>query len=77
MHCRAAELCRLENVALQMEKAASQQMEQHDMASENRDQRTATEREQLKGSRSPTRPSPQSGSPILNDGPELLRSSLC
>jgi hypothetical protein len=65
------ELRGLENVVLQ-------QMEHDDMASENhRDNRTTPERDQLKGSRLPVRPSPPSTSPILNDGLESLRSIHC
>jgi hypothetical protein len=53
-------------------------MEHDDMASETqRDTRAAPERGQIKGSRLPTRPAPPSSSPILNDGPELLRSIHC
>jgi hypothetical protein len=53
-------------------------MEHDDMASENhRDNRTTPERDQLKGSRLPVRPSPPSTSPILNDGLESLRSIHC
>jgi hypothetical protein len=53
-------------------------MEHDDMASENhRDSRLVPERDQTKGSRLPTRPVPPSSSPILNDGPELLRSIHC
>jgi len=48
------------------------------MASENHgDQRAATERETVKDSRPSTKPSAPSGPPILNDGPELPRSSNC
>ena len=55
-----------------------QQMEQDGMASENHgDQRAATERETVKDSRPSTKPSAPSGPPILNDGPELPRSSHC
>jgi hypothetical protein len=65
------ELRRLKNVVLQ-------QMEHDDMTSENqRDNHAAPERDQLKGPRLPVRPSPPSTSPILNDGPELLRSIHC
>jgi hypothetical protein len=46
------------------------------MASENRRDNRA-ERDELKGPRLPVRPSPPSTSPILNDGPELLRSIHC
>ena len=47
------------------------------MASENHgDQRTAPERDSLKGLRSTTRTSRQSGPP-MNDGPEMLRSNDC
>jgi hypothetical protein len=53
-------------------------MEHDDMASENpRDTRVTPERDQLKGARLPPRPTPPSSSPILNDGPELLRSIHC
>jgi hypothetical protein len=53
-------------------------MEHDDMASENRTETPASpERGQIKGSRLPTRPAPPSSSPILNDGPELLRSIHC
>jgi len=66
-----AELRRLENVVLQ-------QMEHDDMASDNRrDQRAVSERDQIKDSRSPTRPSPRPGPPVLNDGLESLRSGHC
>jgi len=55
-----------------------QQMELNGMASENHgDQRAATERETVKDSRPFTKPSAPSGPPILNDGPELPRSSHC
>jgi hypothetical protein len=65
------ELLRLENVALQ-------QTEQHDMVSENHgDQRAEPKPETVKDLRSSTKPSAPSGPPILNDGPELLRSSHC
>jgi hypothetical protein len=64
------ELRRPENVVLQ-------QMEQDDMADENSDQRAATEREQPKDVRSSTRPSPQSGPPVFNDGLESPRSGDC
>jgi hypothetical protein len=47
------------------------------MASDHHgDQRTAPERAPIKVPSS-TRPLPQSGPPIFNDGPELLRSSHC
>jgi hypothetical protein len=53
-------------------------MEQDDMASENHDgQRAETKRGAIKDSRSSTKPSAPSGPPILNDGPELPRSSHC
>jgi hypothetical protein len=53
-------------------------MEQCDMASEQRSDRLAApELENLKDSRLPPRPSPQSGSPLSNDGLELPRSSHC
>jgi hypothetical protein len=53
-------------------------MEHDDMTSENqRDNHTAPERDHLKGSRLPTRPSEPSHSPILNEGPELPRSIHC
>jgi hypothetical protein len=53
-------------------------MEQDIMPSEIRsDQRVPPEREPRKDSRSTTRTSQQSGPPILNDGPELLRSNHC
>jgi hypothetical protein len=53
-------------------------MEQDDMASENHgDQRRVPKREAIKDSRSSTQPSPPSSPSILNDGPELLRSSHC
>ena len=46
--------------------------------SENQaDERAAPEREPLKDTRPSNRPLPQSGPPILNDGPELLRSNHC
>jgi hypothetical protein len=49
-------------------------MEHDDMANENqRDNRAAPERDRLKASRLPARPSPPSSLSILNDGPELLR----
>jgi hypothetical protein len=41
------------------------------------DQRVPPEREPHRDSRSTTRTSQQSGQPILNDGPELLRSNHC
>ena len=67
---RPAEPCGLENVVLQ-------QMEQDDMPSDiHDDHRVAPERKPLKGSRSATRTSQQSGPP-MNDGPELLRSNHC
>jgi len=48
------------------------------MANENqRDSRATPERDQIKGSRLPTRPSQPSNSSILNEGPELLRSIHC
>jgi hypothetical protein len=48
------------------------------MASENHgDQRAEPKRETIKDLRSSTKPSAPSGPPILNDGPELLRSSHC
>ncbi len=48
------------------------------MASENHgDQRASTKRETIKDLRSSTKPSVPSGPPILNDGPELPRSSDC
>ncbi|MEO8320267.1 MAG: hypothetical protein ABI561_18300 [Bradyrhizobium sp.] len=40
------------------------------------DQRAAAERTPIKQP-SATRPSQQSGPPLFNDGPELLRSSQC
>ena len=47
------------------------------MASEHQgDQPAASERKPIKLPAS-SRPSPQSGPPILNDGPESLRSSHC
>jgi hypothetical protein len=53
-------------------------MEHDDMANENnRDNRAAPERDQIKGPRLPARPFPPSNSPILNDGPESLRSIHC
>ena len=65
------ELRCLENVVLQ-------QMEQDDMASENHgDQRAEPKRETIKDLRPATKPSPPSRPAILNDGPELLRSSHC
>ena len=42
-----------------------------------RDQRVAPEREQAKGSHSATPTPQQAGPPVLNDGPELLRSNHC
>ena len=39
-------------------------------------QRAASDRKPIKPPSS-TRPSPQSGPPLFNDGPEMLRSSLC
>jgi hypothetical protein len=66
-----AELHRLENVVLQ-------QMEHDDMTNEDhRNNRATPERDQIKGSRSPARPTPPSNSPISNDGPELPRSIHC
>jgi hypothetical protein len=48
------------------------------MTSENHgDQRSVTKREAVKDSRSSTKPAAPSGPPIINDGPELLRSSHC
>jgi hypothetical protein len=65
------ELGCLENVVLQ-------QMEQDDMASDNRsDQRAASGRDQIKDSRSPAQPSPRPGPPVLNGGLESLRSGHC
>jgi hypothetical protein len=53
-------------------------MEQDDMASENHgDQRAEPKRETIKDLRPATKPSPPSRPAILNDGPELLRSSHC
>jgi hypothetical protein len=53
-------------------------MEQDDMASKNNgDQRAVPTRETIKDSRSSTQPSPPSRPSIVNDGPELLRSSHC
>jgi hypothetical protein len=53
-------------------------LEPDDMANENRtDQRAAPERELPKDLRSSSRPLPQSGPPILNDGLESPRSSDC
>jgi hypothetical protein len=47
------------------------------MASDHqRDQRAAPERAPVKVPSS-TRPSPQGGLPLFNDGPESLRSSHC
>ena len=47
------------------------------MASEHTsDKPAAADREKPAGWRSPT-PAPQTGSPLLNDGPELLRDSHC
>jgi hypothetical protein len=49
-----------------------------DMAAEqSRNLRREPEREQARDLRSPAPPSPQPGPPILNDGPEALRSSYC
>jgi hypothetical protein len=42
----------------------------------HRDQRAASERAPVKVPPS-TRPSPQSGPPLFNDGPESVRSSHC
>jgi hypothetical protein len=65
------ELRRGENVVLQ-------QMEQDDMSSDNgSDQRVAPEREQPEDVRPSTRPSPQSGPPVFNDGLESPRSGHC
>jgi hypothetical protein len=65
------ELRRPENVVLQ-------QMEQDDMADENHsDRRVTPEREQPKDVRPSTRPSPQSGTPVFNDGLEQPRSGHC
>jgi hypothetical protein len=48
------------------------------MAKENLgDQSPAPGREPPKDLRSSTRPSPQGGPRIVNDGPELPRSNLC
>jgi hypothetical protein len=67
----ARELRRLENVVLQ-------QLEQDSMASENSpDPRAAPANENPKGLRLSTRPSPQSGPPISNEGLESPRSSHC
>jgi hypothetical protein len=53
-------------------------MEQDDMANENHgDPRDSTKRETIKDLRSSTKPSAPSGPPILNNGPELPRSSHC
>jgi hypothetical protein len=53
-------------------------MEQDDMASENSgDQRTVPQRETVKDLPPATKPSRPSGPPILNHGPEMLRSSHC
>jgi hypothetical protein len=53
-------------------------MEQDDMASESHeDQREVPKRETIKDLRSSTKPSAPSGPPILNDGPESLRSRHC
>jgi hypothetical protein len=53
-------------------------MEQDDMASENNgDQRAVPKRDDIKDTRSSTQPSPPSRPSIVNDGPELLRSSHC
>jgi hypothetical protein len=68
---KAAELRGAKNVVLQ-------QMEQDDMAGENHDdQRASTKRETIKDLRSSAKPSVPSGPPILNEGPESLRSSHC
>ena len=48
------------------------------MADENHsDRRVAPEREQPKDVRPSTRPSPQSGPPVFNDGLESPRSGHC
>ena len=48
------------------------------MAGENHDdQRASTKRETIKDLRSSAKPSVPSGPPILNEGPESLRSSHC
>ena len=48
------------------------------MPSENpSDQRVKPQRKPLDDTHVPPRPAPQSGPPILNDGPELPRSSDC
>jgi hypothetical protein len=48
------------------------------LANENHDdQRATTKRETIKDLRSSTKPSAPTGPPILNDGPELPRSSDC
>jgi hypothetical protein len=55
-------------------------LEQDDMPSENSsDERAAPEPKPkpVNDTRPPPRPAPQNGPPILNDGPELLRSSHC
>jgi hypothetical protein len=53
-------------------------MEHDDMASDNHgDQRAAPERKPINDSRPSTRPPQQTGPSIVNDGPELLRSSHC
>jgi hypothetical protein len=55
-----------------------QHLEKTDMASDHHgDQRAAPERKPLKDSPSSSRPSPQNGPPLFNDGPESLRSSHC
>jgi hypothetical protein len=53
-------------------------MEQDDMASESHeDQCEVPKRETIKDLRSSAKPAAPSGPPILNDGPELPRSSHC
>jgi hypothetical protein len=53
-------------------------MEQDDMASEILgDRRVAFERKPLKDPQSGGRSPQQAGPPVVNDGPELLRSNHC
>jgi hypothetical protein len=53
-------------------------MEQDDMADDNHsDRRVTPEREQTRDVRSSTRPSPQSGPLVFNDGLESPQSGDC
>jgi hypothetical protein len=52
-------------------------MEQDDMADQHPDQQATPDRDQPKDVRPSTRPSPQSGPPVFNDGLESPRSGHC